>query len=251
MNKHHTVPFTLSFQGRVSLSPEKLSLPLQSTALAQLEETLCGVKLTDDDILAYLEHVSGCYTPGMSKSDFRLRSLAASCAWCQRRLARMLKQSEPRRNHIRATMGRCIPAFLVTDDMVSRCEHVFDPDDHDPHTGDIIRFVARELLSDPDGKHPLMQKLHASARLILTDPEQADRDALRLVTLHALYDPQLIPHRYETAALPLRLRPKDGRILTVEEVAAKTQLPVILVREVEEAALRLILKKYAPEVSHA
>lgn len=250
MNQKHIVPSTLSVQGRVSLSPEKLPLSLQKAALQKLETTLPGVLLADEDILDYLVHISVFFTPNMSESAFTLRSMGAAYSWCQHYLATSLHQNESLRRHIRETLQRCIPAFLVTDDMVTRCESQLSAGDR-WDTGVIFRFAAEELLSNPTGTHPLMTKLHASAQLILSSPESASWDDLRLVSLHALYDSRKLPHAPETAFLPLRLGLKDGQLLSVEAVAAKTQLPVLLIREIEAAALQTLIQQYTTEAPHA
>lgn len=253
MDRLYTNPFTLSSKGRVSFSPEVMPLHLQCIALDTLSICLPGCSLTDEKLLDFLQTISQCFTPGMSETMFRLASKAAIFAWAQHYLAITLQQDESPRQYIRETLCRCIPALLVTDDLVTRCERapaapverLWDCD------GAIFSFVAREMLAEPEGRHPLWQRLHHSAELLNLSAEDASRDDLRLVVLHALYDPDVLPRTSETAFLPLRLGLKGAAPLSIETLAAKTQLPVLYIREVEEAALQALIHAYATEDSHA
>ena len=249
MNKKHTVPTTLSYQGRVSLSPEILPIAHQQLVLDMLQECLSGLALTDDDLLRFLTHVSRVYTPGMSDTMFRLSSRGTVYSWGQRFLAERLNLNEDIRRHVRNTLQRCLPAFLVTDGLVDRCEQQLNGNPWD--IGPVFRFIAMEMLASPDGKHPLWRKLRHSAKLLALSPEHVTRDDLRLTVLHALYDPARLPRIRETAFLPLRLGLHGEKPLRVEATAAKTQLPVLCIREIEEAALQTLIQSYATEVSHA
>ena len=248
MDKLHNDPLTLSGKGRVSLSP-KMPESFCALVLAQLHACLPGAVLSSAQEEAFLHQMAALYVPGMSEKAFRLRTLAAVPAWAQNTLSVTLAQSEPRRRHIRETLSRCMPSCVITGDMVTRCEKNLG-DDAGWNTCEIIRFAAGELLADPKGKHPLMQKLHRSARIILRDASDASRDDLRLVTLHALFDPARFSQPY-AGYLSLRLGHQSGRILTAEAVSAATHLPLTYIREVEEGALQYLLSTINREVSHA
>ena len=252
MKQQHTVSSTLSDQGRVSLSPEILPLHLQHIALDMLASCLPCCRLTDDELLSFLKEISSCHTPGMSETMFRLIGKAAIFAWAQHYLADTLRQDEHLRRHIRTTLQRCLPALLVTDDLVSRCEQRLAASGHHRwDVGPIFSFAAEEMLVSPEDRHPLWQRLHYSAELLGLSAENPSRDDLRLVILHALYDPARLPHTRETAFLPLRLGMKGSPPLSIEAIAAKTQLPVLYIHEIEEAALQTLIHAYATEDSHA
>lgn len=252
MKQQHTVPSTLSDQGRVSLSPEIMPLDFQHIALDMLSGCLTIRSLTDNELLSFLNEISGCCIPGMSETMFRLTARAAVLAWAQHYLADTLQQDEQLRRHIRTTMCRCLPALLVTDDLVTRCEQSLAAS----HArcwdvGPIFSFVAEEMFASPEGRHPLWQRLHHSAGLLELSAQDASRDDLRLVLLHALYDPARLPHTRETAFLPLRLGLKGAPPLSIDAIAAKTQLPILYIREIEEAALQTLIHAYATEDFHA
>lgn len=252
MNQKHTVPSTLSFQGRVSLSPEMMPLYLQRIALDMLATCLPDCSLTDAELLSFLTEISDCTVHGMSEAMFRLAGKAAVFAWAQHYLADTLQQDEAMRRHIRTTLCRCLPVPLVTDDLVTRCERTLNASHaHRWDVGPVFSFVAKEMLAAPEGCHPLWQQLHYSARLLGLSAQDASRDDLRLVLLHALYDSSRLPHTRETAFLPLRLGLKGAPPLSIEAIAAKTQLPVLYIREVEEAALQALIHAYAMEVPYA
>lgn len=238
---------TLSAKGRVSLSPE-LPESLRQLVLEKLSACLKGAVLTPQQEKEFLAQMAAHYQPGMPEQAFLLRTAAAIPAWAQHLLAETLQQSEPRRRHIRLTLSRCIPACVVTEDMVTRCERLLGDAAWD--TGDIIRFAAAELLDDPQGKHPLMHRLHQSAMVVLNGVTCTTRDDLRLITLHALFKPSLLPQPY-AGYLFLRLGKHTGCILSAEEVAAATHLPVTYIREVEEGTLQYLLTTINREVPHA
>lgn len=246
MDKLHSTPATLSEQGRVSLSPERLPMAFQQAILRQLDACLQGCFLAPEDELDLLRQVSGLYTPGMSEASFLLRAKGAVYAWIQHDLIRRLHSPQALYQHVHATLCRCIPAVVVTEAMVHRCTAALSADapcDIAP----IIRFAAEELLADPTGQHPLMQKLHQAATALRLDPATASRDTLRLVALHALYEPHHPPRTGVPEYLPLRLRDHA----TLEAIAVQTHLPVLYLREVEEATLQALLTAAQQEESHA
>lgn len=249
MDKLHNDSSTLSAKGRVSLSPEILPESHRRYALEKLAACLKGFPVSDEEEHAFLARMAQFFRPGMPLDSFRLQTAAAIPAWAQHILTQTLQQSENLRRHIRQTLARCIPACVVTDDLVTRCEQAVNaacPWD----TGEIVHFAAGELLSSPTGKHPLLQRLHHSAVKLLTNPAEATRDDLRLVTLHALFEPHLLPQPY-AGYMALRLGYHRSAPLSTEAVAAATHMSPTFIREVEEGALQALLTSINTEETYA
>lgn len=251
MDKLYNIPFTLSSKGRVSLSPEILPIACQQAACSILDGCLKGLQLRDEELLRFLQDISIQYQSGMSEAAFVLRARAAVHAWAQRFLADVLSQDENQRRHIRDTLCRCLPALLITDDLVTRCEQyvrtcTVSRWDICP----VIQFAALAMLESPAGKHPLWTRLHESSLRLLPDAIDVTRDDLRLVVLDALYDPSASPDVPVPAYLDLRLG-RTGAPLSIEAIAAHTHLPPVYLREVEEGLLQTLIRSVQMEESHA
>ncbi len=168
-----------------------------------------------------------------------VQSLAAKYAAMQRDVIRTSDEAAMRR-HIADTLARCLPASIVTDDMVGRCFLVVHalPEQADPmHTGAIHNWAGQYLLTAAAAEGTLLHRLHASAKRLLPADRPADRDDIRLVVLDALYQPGCLPPETHLAFLKYRLGLNGSPRLSCEEIAFRMHKPLPYIHELESAIL--------------
>ena len=173
-------------------------------------------------------------------------SLAARYAAMQHRIICHADETALR-NHIKATLHRCLPAGAVTDAMLADCFTTVNalPDHHDPmHTRAIHAWAGQYLLQAAASDAPLLHRLHQSALRLLPADQIADRDALRLVTLDALYFPGTLPAGTQLAFLKHRLGLNGSPRLSCEEIAIRLHMPLTAVHELEAAILTRLSSSY-------
>lgn len=146
------------------------------------------------------------------------------------------------RQHIRDTLCRGLPAPAVTQEMMDGCFLAVRalPATDDPlHTGAIYEYAGQYLLAVHPADDPLLQKLHNSAKRLLSEDRATSRDDLRLVTLDALYYPHMLPSGIQNAYILHRLG-LNGPRLSCEEIAHRTHKPLTFIHELEAALLRIL-----------
>lgn len=174
-----------------------------------------------------------------------LKLLASKYGNMQRNAIRHASD-ESLRQHIAWTLCRCLPPAAVTESFVSDCYEALQDQDSscDPmHTGAIHAFAGKYLLHTSD-EEPLMKRLHHSACRLLPPGSAATRDSLRLITLDALFDPQLLPQGMHIAFVRHRLGLKDGVPRSCEEIAAFMHKPLTYIHELESAILTVLSSNY-------
>lgn len=171
--------------------------------------------------------------------------LARACAEFQHKAAASADQLALQR-HISDTLRRCLPAFAVSQELVDGCLLAIQPlpqDDDPMHTGAIFAYAGQYLLAASEVEEPLLQRLHCSARKLLPEDIPASRDDLRLVTLDALYHPDILPDGIHNAYIRRRLG-LNGPRLSNEEIAARMHMQLVDVHEMEAAILTTLSCHY-------
>lgn len=171
--------------------------------------------------------------------------LARSSADLQRKAAAVADQAMLRR-HITDTLRRCLPAVIVTPDLVDSCLLAIQlfPEGNDPlHTGTICAYAGQYLLAATQADEPLLQKLHRSAQRLLSADTPACRNDLRLVTLDALYHPGALPDGMHNAYMKHRLGLNCPR-LSREEIACRMHMQLVDIHELEAAILSALSCHY-------
>lgn len=171
--------------------------------------------------------------------------LARTCAELQHKAAASADQLALQR-HISDTLRRCLPAFAVSQELVDGCLLAIQPlpQDTDPmHTGAIFAYAGQYLLAASWTEAPLLQRLRRSARKLLPEDKPASRDDLRLVTLDALYHPDILPDGRHNAYIRRRLG-LNGPRLSNEEIAVRMHMPLVDVHEMEAAILTALSCHY-------
>lgn len=174
-----------------------------------------------------------------------VQGLAAKYADMQRRIVNRPDHSAVLREHITSTLRRCLPPSVITNDMAECCFRAVHalPDGYDPmKTGAIHVWAGLFLQTASDADLPLMQRLHCSALKLLPDNRASTRDDLRLVSLDALYSPQLLPPGMLTAFVRHRLG-LNGPRLSCEEIALRMHRPLVEIHELESAVLTILSAK--------
>lgn len=172
----------------------------------------------------------------------KLQALVADCAAIQHE-AVLQADNAALRKHIQNTLQRCLPAAIVTGDVLDACFQALQADSQlqDPmHTGAIHAWAAHYLLTAAcDTDDPLLKKLHHAAQRLLSHHRDADRNDLRLVTMSALYAPHLLPLGTHTTFINHRLGLKGPR-LSCEEIALRMHKPLVYIHELESAILTIL-----------
>ena len=175
----------------------------------------------------------------------KLQAMAADCAAMQHEVA-LQADDATLRKHIQNTLQRCLPAAIVTRDVLDACFQAVQADLqlHDPmHTGAIHAWAAHYLLTTArDANDPLLRRLHHAAQRLLPKHHVADRDDLRLVTMSALYAPHSLPLGTHTTFINHRLGLK-GPPLSCEEIAIRMHKPLVYIHELESAILTILSAK--------
>lgn len=174
-----------------------------------------------------------------------VQGLAAKYADIQRRIVNRPDHSAVLREHITSTLRRCLPPSVITNNMAECCFRALHalPDGNDPmKTGAIHAWAGLFLQTAADADLPLMQRLHCSALKLLPDNRAATRDDLRLVSLDALYAPQLLPPGMHTAFVRHRLG-LNGPRLSCEEIALRMHRALVEIHELESAVLTILSAK--------
>jgi len=175
----------------------------------------------------------------------KLQAMVADCAAMQHEAA-LQADDDALRKHIQNTLQRCLPAAIVTGDMLDACFQAVQADLqlHDPmHTGAIHAWAAHYLLTTArDADDPLLRRLHHAAQRLLPKHHVADRDDLRLVTMSALYVPHSLPLGTHTTFINHRLGLK-GPPLSCEEIAIRMHKPLVYIHELESAILTILSAK--------
>lgn len=174
-----------------------------------------------------------------------LQQLAVRYADMQRDVILHMDDPVLLRKHIRATLGRCLPPSVISDEMTDRCFSAIQTlscGDDPLFTGAIHAWAGLYLLTVTDAEQPLLRQLHRSALKLLPEKREATRDDLRLVTLDALYDPRLLP-RGEAAAFARFRLGLNGPRLSCEEIALRMHKPLVYIHELESAVLTILSAK--------
>lgn len=174
-----------------------------------------------------------------------VQDLAAKYVDMQHRIVNRTGHSAALREHITSTLSRCLPPSVITTDMTECCFRAVHalPDENDPlKTGAIHAWAGLFLQTAADAELPLMQRLHCSALKLLPDNRAATRDDLRLVSLDALYAPQLLPPGVLTSIVRHRLG-LNGPRLSCEEIALRMHRPLVEIHELESAVLTILSAK--------
>ena len=178
----------------------------------------------------------------------QLQHLAAKYADLQHKAAECAADTALRQ-HISSTLKRCLPASVISKDLVNRCFNTIHslPIDDDPmHTGAIHAWAGLYLATNIGADHPLLKRLHHSALRLLPEARAATRDDLRLVTLDALYQPGLLPQGEHLAYLHHRLGLHETERLSCEEIALRMHKPLVYIHELESAILTILANNGGP-----
>ena len=168
-----------------------------------------------------------------------IRFLAARYASQQHQIIQHA-DSAALRQHIADTFIRCLPKQIVIPSMVERCYMAIQalPDTDDPmHTSAVHAWAGRYLLEVPATTDSLLLRLHKAAKRFLPPEKPSTRDALRLVSLFALYEPKLLHSHEAIAFVGWRLGLKDGLPRSCEEISVFMHKPLLYIHELESAVL--------------
>lgn len=171
-----------------------------------------------------------------------VQNLAAKYAAIQRDVIHTSGKNAVYR-HIADTLQRCLPASIVTADMVEQCfctVHAL-PRRNDPmYTGAIHDWVGQYLLSADAKEGTLLHRLHISALRLLPRERPVERDDIRLVTLDALSQSYSLPSGMYLVFLKHRLGLNGSPRLSCEEIAYRMHKPLTYIHELEAALLTVL-----------